>query len=274
MASVDVGKAIDFVRASGDPILSALALLAIGETTTRQALEVLSAYQRPDGGWTKTDKDFQGDLSAISTTWVALQWLGWIEDRDSDVLERTIAHVRDVQRDDGAWDEPDEILAYDPPTWMMPGRHENQLWLTAAICCKLKEMGREGDVDLERALGFVRAGWDGQRFPVFVHTHWMAMPLLAMHGAGDEEIVEGCRRFLSQAIADDRVDPGDYCAVAYASLLTGEPAEGLCRVSLQRVQENQMRDGGWRTNYDPKHRVGFTVDALFLLRRAGLLGDR
>jgi len=270
MTKVNTDKAIDFVQASGDPILSALALFAARRTDAKQALDAIKAYQRNDGGWTKADMDFQGDLSIITATSVALQWLLYVGGEGSAVLEKTVDYLRRAQRSDGAWDEPDEIRQYNPQPWMLPGRYENQVWLTSAIGCKLKELGREQDVDFDRALDFVRRGWDGNRFPVFVHTHWMAMPLLHMQATGsalDGRIIAGCKRFLYEAIVNNQVDPGDLISIAYASLLTGGVADDLRELSLKGVLDNQMDDGGWKTNYGDKNRAGFTVGALFLLKR-------
>jgi hypothetical protein len=273
MPQVDIDRAVQFVHASKDPILSALALYAAGTMGTGEVLDTLKACQRADGGWTKTDKDFQGDLSAISTTWVALQWLLWIGAGDSGALEKTVTFLRNTQRADGAWDEPEEIRQYDPPSWMLPGRYENQLWLTSAVCCKLKELGREQDVDFARAIDFLRRGWDGTRFPMFVHPHWMAMPLFYMQYTGsdaDQQIIKGCKRFLYEAIVSGQVDPGDFISIAYASLLAEGIAGDLHETALKAVYRNQLDDGGWKTDYGDKHRPGFTVEALFLLTRTGL----
>ncbi len=272
MTQGDIDKAIRFVYASRDPVLSAMASYVGGLKGTREVLDVLKAYQREDGGWTKTDKDFQADLSVISTTWVALQWLLWIGAEHSDALEKTVTFLRNTQRADGSWDEPGEIEQYNPPVWMLPGRYENQLWLTAAVCCKLKELGREQDVNFGRALDFLRQGWDGSRFPVFVHTHWMTMPLFFMLSSGsdaDEQIILGSKRFLYEAIVSGQVDPGDFSSIAYASWLAREVADDLLRTALKAVNNNQQEDGGWKTDYGDKHRPGMTIDALFVLKRTG-----
>ena len=60
------------------------------------------------------------------------------------------------QHEDGYWDEPEEIVSYDPPFWMLPGQYANQVWLTSAISCKLKELGVEQQVDFEKAVAFLR----------------------------------------------------------------------------------------------------------------------
>jgi hypothetical protein len=269
MKKIDIEKAYQFIQASGDPILSALADFARGRKSDAEVLNTLKAYQRPDGGWTKTDKDFQGDLSVISTTWVALQWLIWLGVKEHPILKQTVSFLRKTQNEAGFWDEPEEIRQYDPPFWMLPGRYENQIWLTSAVCSKLKELGCEHDVNFEKALDFLRQGWDGKRFPVFTHTHWMAMPLLAMQNTGnelDKEIILGCKTFLLNAIQNGEGDPGDLCAIAYASRLTGNLANDLYQLTLQGAMNNQANDGGWSTGYGEKHRPGLTVEALFVLK--------
>jgi hypothetical protein len=90
MSHPNLEKAVSFVRNAGDPGLTRLAEFAVDECTREAAIEALTVNQREDGGWTRTDKDFQGDLSIITATFVALQWLNWLEDRDSPVLQNTL----------------------------------------------------------------------------------------------------------------------------------------------------------------------------------------
>jgi hypothetical protein len=88
----------------------------------------------------------------------------------------------------------------------------------------------------------------------------------------DRQIIVGCKRFLYESVLNNQIDPGDYASIAYASLLAGSLADDLFEISLRKVQENQLADGGWKTNYGDKHRAWFTVNALFLLKKLGLVG--
>ena len=273
MKTVDPDKATAFVLETNDPVLSSLALYASGGCAREAVIGALRVHQRDDGGWTRTDKDFQGDLSIISATWVAVQWLNWIGDRKSTVLTDTLSYLRRIQREDGSWDEPDEIVNFNPPFWMLPGRYENRVWLTSALCCKLKEAGREEQVDFTNAVQFIRKAWDGGKFPVYQHTHWMAMPLFSLVGNGDEadeEIIRGCKKVLYDAVEAGRADAGDTISIAYASHLAGEVARDLFDISLERIKGFQQDDGGWITDHGDEHRAAFTVEALFLFKKIGL----
>jgi hypothetical protein len=274
MVTLNVDAAVDFVEQSGDATFTALAHFALGRITPDTALATISRHQRADGGWSGTDKDFQADISSLSCTQVALQWLVWLDAHHTPVAHKTVAFLQITQHNDGSWDEPTTIRQFDPPAWMLPGNYANQLWLTAAICCKLKELGQEAAVNFETALTFLRRGWDGTRFPAYHHTHWMVMPLLVLHQstiAEDLAIINGCKRVLEQGIEENRVDLLDICAIAHASVSAGAVAADLYQAALSKVVRAQQSDGGWPTMHAAHHRASATVDALFLLKRAGLL---
>lgn len=274
MSRIDPDKAVAFVRESNDPALSSVAGFSTGACSRGEVIEALAVNQRDDGGWTRTDKDFQGDLSIITATFVAFQWLNWIGDRNSQVLLDTLDFLRRTQREDGSWDEPEAIVDFNPPFWMLPGRYGNQVWLTSALCCKLLESGLQHAVDFARAVDFVRGGWNGERFPDYNHTHWMALPLFHLHGSGDstdEQIVIGCKEILCHAVEEGKGDPGDIISIAHASRLAGDVAKDLFELSLASVTGNQQEDGGWITGHGEEHRASFTVEALFLFRKIGLI---
>jgi hypothetical protein len=267
---MDINAAVNYIEKTGDNVLTKLACYAVGKIQKNEAIEAISSYQLTDGGWTKTDKDFLAGISTISSTWVALQWFIWLQDFDSIGLSKTIAYLKRVQNEEGYFDEPQEILKFTPSPWMQPGRYENQLWLTSAVSSKLLELGLENEVDLNKAISFLSDGWDGKRFPMYKHTHWMAMHIF--HSADSPKcrsIAEGCKAFLASSLNNNEVDPGDCCAIAYSSLNTGQFAEDLFKLAFTKMESFQADDGGIITNYGEKHRPSFTVEALFLLKKLG-----
>ncbi len=125
-------------------------------------------------------------------------------------------------------------------------------------------------IDFDKAVSFLAAGWDGKRFPVYKHTHWMAMHIF--HGAGlpeSKSIAEGCQAFLTSSLNNNEIDPGDCCAIAYSSQNTGGFAEDLFKLAFAKMESYQAGDGGIATKYGDQHRAGFTVEALFLLKKIG-----
>ena len=269
---MNVDQAVSFVESSGTAAQVALAHSAVGRIGADDAVEAVAAHQRADGSWAKIDPDMSGDLSSISQTWIGLQWLIWLSPAGADQLEHTIAFLRGAQRRQGFWDEPDEIAQFSPPQWMLPGQRDNQVWLTSAVCCKLKELDRSADVSYEAALEFLRGAWsdENRRFSDDPHPHWMALPLF--HNSIDprDALIEaGCRERLVEAIENSRLDPSDYTAVAYAAML-GSDVE-LFRRCLDKIESYQQADGGMTTRYGDQHRPNATVETLFLFKCANLL---
>lgn len=247
--------------------MRALAGHALGQASGDDVLSHLQTYQNDDGGWERFDSDMQGAVSTISQTWVGLQWLLRTRLSDSVPLDRTLGFLSESQRDEGDWDEPQEILDYDPPPWMVPGNRANQLWMTSAVCCKLLELGREAEVRFEAAVEFLRRGWGNDGFPAYQYTHWMAVNLfghLPQPSDLDRRIAAGSVNRLENDLTTSNVDPLDITSIADAALQSG--ARDLFDVAFPKVVANQAADGGWNTGYGDRHRPGGTVTAMYLLK--------
>ena len=95
---------VDFVAQHGDGATQALARFFAGRTSANEALTAFAAYQLPDGGWMGIDRDFVGDISVVSCTHVALDWLAAIDPDDVRLLPKTLSHLSAIQKDDdGGW---------------------------------------------------------------------------------------------------------------------------------------------------------------------------
>ena len=251
--------------ANGSELMLALAAHATGAVSGDDVLVHLLPHQNDDGGWERFDSDMEGALSTISQTWVGLQWLLWTQPSYPVPLDRTVEFLRRTQHEEGYWDEPPEILEFNPPPWMVPGNYANQLWLTSAVCCKLLELGREDDVRFDAALDFLRSGLEGDGFPVFLHTHWMGLYIFRCLNEQtdlDREIARGCASRLIEDLSNDAVDPIDVTAIAHAAFRSG--AKDVFDVAYPMVVGNQATDGGWTTGYGDNHRPQSTIEAMHL----------
>ena len=256
-----------FVQRNGSELMKALAAHAVGLASGDDLLSHLYIFQNDDGGWERFDSDMQGAISTISQTWLGLQWLLWTRPSDPIPLNRTLQFLRQSQHDKGYWDEPPEILKYDPPPWMVPGNRANQLWLTSAVCCKLAELGREAEVRFGAAVEFLRRGWEEDHFPVYQHTHWMATNLFGRLSEPielDRRIATGSTKRLINDLTTGTGDAADITSIAYAAFWSG--AYDLFDMAFPRVITNQAEDGGWTTGYGDRHRPQATVEAMHLLK--------
>ena len=268
-------KARGFVRDNGSPLARALAAHASGETGVDEALSELVAFQNPDGGWRGLDSDMEAPLSTISQTWVGLKWLHWLGAPDAGPVDRTVEFLRRSQHPKGYWDEPEEILEHGPPPWMMPGDHANRVWLTAATCSRLVLHSRQAGVEFVAALDFLRAAWEGERFPRYNHTHWVSLVvfgLMADPSPVDRNIFEGSLRFLENALAEDGVDTLDVIEVSRDALYASRPSARLFEAALPKLLAGQADDGGWTTGYGDQHRALGTAEAVYVLKLAAARG--
>ena len=260
---------MDYINANGSDHTKAIGNAIVNPDTVDEALIELRPFQNADGGWRGMDSDMKGPVSTISCTWVAMQWLSCLNQLDSECLKKTVDFLKKVQNENGYWDEPEAIVEYDPPPWMVPGEYENQLWLTSAICCQLLEINKTAEVNFNMAIEFLRAGWDGKHFKKYSHPHWMAIVIFyQLREVSDlnEAIAEGCKLFLISSILEGKEDPIDYVDITYASLRVGNWADDLLKISMEKLLEGQADDGGWITNYGDQHRPMGTARAIYLLK--------
>jgi hypothetical protein len=263
---MNIPKAIEFIEKSKDQVLISLAYFLVGRQEKEETLNTISTYQLPDGGWTATDKDFRKKISTISCTWLALQWMIWLDTpSDNGYLTNTIDFIKRKQMIEGYWDEPQSILIYKPKQWMKPGIYENQLWLTSAVCSKLRELNLEEEVNYDRAISFLLSGWNGAVFPVYAHTHWMSLYLFSGYDFPlYKEIFEGCKTYLMKAIESNTTDTGNFATIAYHSYKCGIAANDLFELAYKRLCDIQAADGGIMSHYGKLHRPGLTLEALAL----------
>ncbi len=263
---MNIPKAIEFIESSNDQVLKSLAYFLVRRQSKEETLKTISSYQLYDGGWTATDKDFQEKISTISCTWPAIQWMIWLEIPSNNIyLTKTLDFLKQKQTIDGYWDEPLSILIYNPQQWMKPEIYENQLWLTSAVCCKLRELNLEKEVNYDKAISFLLSGWNGSCFPVYAHTHWMSLYVFSGYDFPlYNEIFEGCKTYLMHAIENNTTDTGNFAIIAYNSYKCGKPANDLFQLAYNRLNDIQDDDGGIMSHYGEMHRPGITLEALAL----------
>jgi hypothetical protein len=266
-------KAFGFVQENGSELMQELSATAVGQMRSDDMLTRLMKYQNSDGGWWGLT-ELKAPISTISSTINGLHWLLMIEERNSSSLDRTVTFLKKTQKRNGCWDEPEEILTYNPKSWMLPGEYANQLWFTSAICRYLSEHGRETDVEFDAAISFLRAGWDGERYPMYPHTHWMSMNVfgrLVNPSETDRQIVEGCKEILIDAIWQNTIGPLMLVEIAHAALKTVPPSLDLFETAFQKILESQADDGGWIIDHgDLGDRVLATTRIMLLLKIVAL----
>ncbi|MEM6527542.1 MAG: prenyltransferase/squalene oxidase repeat-containing protein [Chloroflexota bacterium] len=272
---VDVIGAVQYIEQHGSDVHKAMARYAVGAAMSGAVLTALEPLQRPDGGWTGLDPDCPDDLSTISCTWMALQYLRWIGVDSTPLIDSTVTFLAAQQHPDGYWDEPDAIAQYNAPPHMQPGEAATRMWLAAAVARMLLETGHDTQVYFGPALTYLSEQWEAGTLRgknARLHPLWMMLPLFKMVGhARDAHIVESCNNRLLAAVEFEELDPMDVTAVAHAAMATRFAGNRLYIAARDYVLTQQQGDGGFTTHYGDRRRPNATVDALMLMRWGGLI---
>ncbi|MFW9975865.1 MAG: prenyltransferase/squalene oxidase repeat-containing protein [Candidatus Thorarchaeota archaeon] len=127
-ALIDLEKTSAFIKGLEDEILTArMSAIVENRKPSRQLLEKIELLRKSDGGFAFWEQD----VSSITST---LNVVGWLDDfslRAGSLVERTFDFLLEHQREDGGWDEIEEIRDFEPPPYMMPGELNTRTWLTA-----------------------------------------------------------------------------------------------------------------------------------------------
>jgi hypothetical protein len=263
---VDIDAAIGYVVAHGDPIERArLCFLRAGTPPPETALERIETEQTAEGGWPAAG---DGSIPSVDATCFRLAELDDLGGLHGPQVDRALAWLASVQRQDGTWQE-DEALAPEAPAWAMPGDPEATLYLTAVAGFWLTvaevEAHPRHDVPprygatLQAAARFVVAQLrpDGT-WPSFLATGWHAAGLLHEQ----QFFYESAR---VQLVLGDRLpdmSPADAANMAAALRRVNLGDDWLLQSARKRLGETQRTDGGWDSDEGPLFDVNTTLTAI------------
>ncbi len=270
---VDISGALNFVRVHGRREHTVLAEFTLGMASQAQATSVLVLLQAADGGWAGIVPGVPTRVPTLTGAAHLLQWMRWLSADNHPMVERTAAYLATHQHPDGYWDELDPVRYHNPPPGMVPGEPATRILLTASIARRLMETGRETEVYFGPALTYLSDAWvHGTVDAAPVTAMAMLLPLFKIGGQpSDAAVVEGCNAALLNAVAQKDATAPDVIAIAHAALATRYAGNELYIAARNRALTLQADDGGWTAPGGTMFRVHATIDALMLLRWAGML---
>jgi hypothetical protein len=266
---LDLKRALAFVTTRGDIIERAgLASILIGERPPETAFWELATLQKPNGGFAYWVRE----VSNVCDTAYVLQWLDDLKAYRGPVVEPACRFLLERQRDDGGWDEVEEVLLHDSPEWMIPGRIETRVWLTAFCAHLLIRFGYAEAPGTRCPSDFLLANADqAGRLAGYPRATWLALPMLAFYPGLDSEPF---RRALAVTEASFSRDWG---AAYLAWLLRCLQDSGLSSSHrlvtrcLDELERRQRADGSWapEEGQGEDQSVNATVAALRALKEYG-----
>jgi hypothetical protein len=261
---MDVEKAIVYVQSQGDIVERArLASVLRDEPPPEAVLQELASLQKPDGGFAY----WVPGTSNVCDTALVLQWFDDLKVHQGPVVEPACRFLLDRQQEDGGWDEVEQVRAMNPPEWMIPGRIETRVWLTAFCAHVLIRFGYAEAEGTHCPADFLLAHCaESGRLAGYLRATWIALPMLTFYPGLDSEpfrravaIVEanysagwegGCLAWLLRCLYD-------------AGLPADHPLVVRCLTDLGR---KQRPDGSWGPEEGEEHTINATITVLRVLR--------
>lgn len=266
--------------------------------TRGAALEALSAYQNPDGGWARAiDPDYTGSTSSVCSTVAGCRWIEFLGGTGTAIAARTGAFLLARQRPDGTWDENPEVARLaprppprerddesrpplpDPPPWYASGDPATRLWLTTSLATYAEALDLVPSKRVDAARASVAQDWfDNAHFPNGPLIFWMALRLFSAENDSSvpqevaDEILRRSVGGIRNEIEWERLDLFDAAWVLETCHAVGYPiSHPLVASCCERLLLGQEFDGGFISLYGVKHRALATLFGCAALSRYGLV---
>ncbi|KPL21177.1 MAG: hypothetical protein AMJ93_10205 [Anaerolineae bacterium SM23_84] len=266
---MNVDRAISYVRAEGDAVqVARLAAALWDEPPSDEALQQLAALQQDDGSFAY----WVPQVGNVCDTAYVLQWFDDLKVYRGRLVDPACRTLLDLQQEDCGWDEVGAVRAWDPPQWMMPGRIETRVWLTAFCAHVLIRFGYAEAEGTGCPADFLLAHCDTNgRLTGYLRATWIALPMFALYPGPDSEPFRK-----AVAVVDANYSP-DWQGAYLAWLLrclhdAGLPADhALVARCLDDLERKQQLEGSWEPEEGEgeEHAVTATVAALRELTRYG-----
>ena len=266
---MDVEKAIVYVQSQGDTVDRArLAAVLWDEPPPEAVLQELASLQKSDGGFAY----WIPAVSNVCDTAFILQWFDDLKEYRGPIVDSACRFLLDREQEDGGWDEVEAVRMLNPPEWMIPGRIETRVWLTAYCAHVLIRFGHAETPGTYCPTDFLLAHRDKSgKLAGYLRATWIALPMLAFYPGRDSEPFQQALTVVEANYSPDW--EGSYLAWLLRCLQdAGLPVDhALVSRCLADLERKQRPDGSWRPEQGEgeEHAVNATVAALRALKDYG-----
>jgi len=269
---IDLDKAIAYVQTKGNIIEQArLASILWKKPPDKAVLQKLATMQNPDGGFSFWIKDF----STVCDTVYVLIWLDDLSIQKSPIVNRAINFLLSQQKEDGGWDEIEKVREANPPPFLVPGKVDTRIWLTAYCAHWFARFGFAEHPKVKAPLGkFLLnhrqpSGQLGSSKDLRATWDWLV--LLSHHPGPDSEIFKQTLAVIEKGFSPEKWE-GSYlawlvCCLRDAELPAHHPFVERC---LDELVKKQRPDGSWDSEDGEAFAANATIEALRVIKHYGI----
>jgi len=259
---MDFSKAVEFVQATGSTEeVERLECILEGRKPKTRFVEELRRLQNADGGFPLSME--KGNPSTLMDSAVFLVRLEEFNSLQTDITKKVADFFFATQDKDGSWNENDNILPYNPPSWMNPKNIHVKIMSTAYTGFWLAKLGYSKDSRIKKACDFLTSyRKENGAFEGFRHNTWIASSLFAMvYGKRCKVTREGLE-FLS-GIPENQWVPSQiswllWC-LSSANFTTNNK---FVKYFLDLLSKSQNPDGSFASEEGGGFLVGATLEAI------------
>ncbi len=147
-------KASGYINKKGTDTQKTLFKYLIGDETKEGAIQALREYQNEDGGWANgIEIEYQGDVSSPMSTAAALSYIYFFDLANTDLLNRTLVYLENIQKTDGSWDDSKEIKKFEISSYYGPEKF--LAYKTGMIIKWLKKLNVENSPMIDKAIDYM-----------------------------------------------------------------------------------------------------------------------
>lgn len=272
MADIDFDKAMGFINKYANVIDKArYYILYMDEVakTNKETLSKLISSRNPDGLF-PLDYKIGSPSSIISTIYFILHFQDAILLMEENYLTSDlVSSILPFQQPDGSWTETSDILDWDEtPDWVNTNDEDVKIWVSCLVTSVLSTLPssfvsisviKKGIEFLQEHTDQVNGGFKG-----FVHSSFIASPLIYSKMLGKREFVEKTHKLLEIQIEDN--DFGGTLGLFLESLssVTTPKVRPLIIDIFRKIKHLQLEDGSFfsEEGEDEKHRAHATIQVL------------
>lgn len=267
LMSVNLTRAIAYIRKHGAPLELARLHAALGETAAvEEASQQVAALQNPDGGWPYRQQE--GQPSSLAATHHALTWLAELGLRASDAAQRGLDFLLAAQQPDGSWRESEQIAALNPPQWMSPESILANAYLTADSAYHLA-VGRDPELEaVSQACNYLYQLELEEQYP---QTIWIMGALFTIAEGENSEVAQAARAYL-EARLDSNWDASALAWLLNTYLNAGiTPSTPLLAKARELLEPLQRPNGSFTSDDGDPFTLDVTIQAVRALQAAGVV---